>query len=137
MISFYLNPTDSFAPRFYCQPKMHKPSTSINFVVWYTSSPLGTITKYIANILKAYVKDENNVVKNFSFSDYIRNVPIEDNKLMVPFEATNLYTIICLVDNWNIIKDYVNSNNQFIRKSLYLKTSWFSLPGFNNNMAHI
>ena len=59
MISFYLNPTDSFAPRFYCQPKMHKPSTSINFVVWYTSSPLGTITKYIANILKAYVKDEN------------------------------------------------------------------------------
>lgn len=78
---------------------MHKPSTSINFVVWYTSSPLGTITKYIANILKAYVKDENNVVKNFSFSDYIRNVPIEDNKLMVPFEATTLYTIICLVDN--------------------------------------
>ena len=73
---------------------MHEPSTSINFVVWYTSSPLGSITKYIPNLSKADVKDENNVVNNFSFSNYIRNVPIEDNKLMVPFEATNLHTII-------------------------------------------
>ena len=45
----------------------------------------------MANILKAYVQDKNNNSKNSTtFSSYIRNVPIEDNKIMVSLEVTSL-----------------------------------------------
>ena len=44
----------------------------------------------MANILKAYFKDENNDAKNSTkFSNYIRNVAIEDDKIMVPFDVTS------------------------------------------------
>ena len=84
--------------------------------VSYSGSPLYNLNKYIANIIKAYVKDENNTKRSTTFSNYIRNVPIEDDKTMVSFDVTSLYTNIPIVDTLNIIKDYVN-NDQFIRKT--------------------
>ena len=93
--------------------------------------------KYIANILKAYVKNENNNAKNFTtFSNYIRNVPIEDDG-MVSFDVTSLYTNIPIIDLLNIIKDYVKNDDQFTRKTarpykfldlvdLVLTTTWYT-----------
>ena len=49
-------------------------------------------------------------------------VPIEDGKIMVLSDITSLYINILIVDKLNIIKDYVDSNDQFTRKRLYLKT---------------
>ena len=41
------------------------------------------------------VKDENNNAKNSStFSNYIRYVPIEDDKIMVSFDFISLRTFI-------------------------------------------
>ena len=77
---YYLKPIDSPAPRFYGQPKIHKPGVPIRPIVSYSGSPLYNLNKYIANILKTYVKHENNNAKNSTtFSNYIRNVPIEDD----------------------------------------------------------
>ena len=114
---YYLKPTDSPAPRFYGQPKIHKPGVPIRPIVSYSGSPLYNLNKYIANILKAYVRDENNNAKNSTtFSNYIRNVPIEYDEIMVSFEVTSLYTNIAIIDTLNIIKDYFNNGNQFTRK---------------------
>ena len=64
----------------------------------------------MANILKAFVKDENNNANNSTtFSNYIRNVPIEDDELMVSFDLTSLYTDIPTIDALNITKDCVTS----------------------------
>ena len=72
----------------------------------------------MANILKAYVKDEKNNAKNSTtFSNYIRNAPIEDDEVMVSFDVTSLYTNIPIIDTLNIIKDYVNNDDQFTRKT--------------------
>ena len=61
---------------------------------------------YIANILEAYDRDENNKAKNpTTFSNYIRNVRIEDDEIMVSFGVTSLYTNIPIIDTLNIIKD--------------------------------
>ena len=85
---YYLKPTDSPAPRFYGQPKIHKPGVPIRPIISYSGSPLYNLNKYIANILKTYVKHENNNAKNSTtFSNYIRNVPIEDDEIMVSFES--------------------------------------------------
>ena len=113
---YYLKPTESPAPRFYGQPKIHKPGVPTCPIVSCSGSPLYNLNKYIANIIKAYVKDKNNTKRSTTFSNYIRNVPIEDEKTMVSLDVTSLYTNIPIVDMLNIIKDYVN-NDQFIRKT--------------------
>ena len=115
---YYLKPIDSSAPRFYGQPKQYKQRVPIHPIVSYSDSPLRNFNKYIANILKAYVKDENNNAKNSTtFSNYIRNVPIEDDKIMVSFDVTSLYTSTPIIDMLNIIKDYLNNDDQFTRKT--------------------
>ena len=87
-------------------------------IVSYSGSPLCNLNKYKANILKAYVKDENNNAKNSTtFSSYIRPVPVEDDKMMVLFDVISLYTNIPITDTLKIIKDYVNNNDQFTRKT--------------------
>ena len=50
---YYLKPTDLPAPRFYGQPKIHKPGVPMRRTVSYSDSPLYNHNKYIANILKA------------------------------------------------------------------------------------
>ena len=136
---YYLKPTDSPAPRFHGQPKIHKPGVPMRLIVSYSGSPLHNCNKYIANILKAYVKDENNNVKNSTtFSNYIRNVLIEDDESMVSFDVTSLYTKIPIIDMLNIIEDYAHSDDQFTRKTaipqdkfldlvnLVLTTTWYT-----------
>ena len=57
---------------------------------------------------------------------------------MVSFDATSLYTNIPIIDTLNIIKDYVNNDDQFTRKTaipqdkfldlvhLVLTTTWYT-----------
>ena len=63
------------------------------------------INKYIANILKAYVQDENVI----SFPTiYIRNISIGDDPMVVSFDMTSLYMKF---------KKYIHNDNQFSRKT--------------------
>ena len=69
---YYLKPIDLPAPRFYGRQKIHMPGVPICPIVAYSGSPLHNLNKYIANIIKTYVKDENNNVKNSTmFSNYM------------------------------------------------------------------
>ena len=85
------------------------------------------------------LEHENNNAKNSTtFSNYIRNVLIEDDEIMVSFDVTSLYTNIPITDTLNIIKDYVHSDDQFARKTaipqdkfldlvnLVLTTTWYT-----------
>ena len=86
-----------------------------------------------------YVKDENNNAKNSTtFSNYMRNVSIEDDEIMVLFNVTSLYTNIPIIDTLNVIKHYVNNDDHFTRKTpipqdkfldlvhLVLTTTWYT-----------
>ena len=133
---YYLKLTDSPVPRIYGQPKIHKPG-----VLFHIVTPRCTIltnTK-VAFLKPENVKDKNNNAKNSTtFSNYIRNVPIEDNEIMVSFDVISLYTNIPLIDTLNTIKDYVNNDDQFTRKTavphdkfldlvhLVLRTTWYT-----------
>ena len=58
------------------------------------------------------MKDENNNAKNSTtFSNYIGNVPIGDDEIMVSFDITSLYPNIPIIYTLNIIKDYVNNDD--------------------------
>ena len=87
-----------------------------------------SLNKYTTNILKASVKDENNNAKNSTtFSNYIRNVPIEHGKIMVSFDVSSLYTNIPIIDTLNIFKDYVSNDDQLTRKTSIPLDKFFDL----------
>ena len=68
---------------------MQKPGVTIRAIVLYSGYPLYNLNKHIANILKAYVEDQNNNAKNSTtFSNYNRNIRIEDDEIMVSFDVT-------------------------------------------------
>ena len=103
-------------------------------------SPLASLNKYIEILLKTYVKHEDNNAKNSTtISNYIRNVVIQDDKIMVSFDITFLYTDIPIIDTLNIIKDYINNDDQFTWKTaivlykfldlvnLVLITIWYTI----------
>ena len=50
------------------------------------------------------------------FSNYIRNVLIEYDEIMISFEVTSLYSSVPIIDTLNIMKEYVN-DDKFFRKT--------------------
>ena len=52
-----------------------------------------------------------------TFSNYIRNVPIKDDEIMVSLDVTSLYTNIPIIDALDVIKYYVNNDDHFTRKT--------------------
>ena len=51
--------------------------------------------------------------------------PFKNDKTMVSFNITSLYTNIPIIDKLNIIKDYVNNDDQFTRKAAITQLIWF------------
>ena len=99
---------------------MEKLQSDTSFVILPTDKGRSTVILNRENYLEKCmdVKDENNNAKNsITFSNYIRNVPIEDDEITVSFGATFLYTNIPIIDTLNVIKDYVNNNAQFTWKT--------------------
>ena len=88
------------------------PGVRICPIVSCSGSALYNLNKYIAKILKAYFKDENNFTKNSTTpSNYIKNIPIVNDKVMLSSDVTSLFTTIPIIDTLNLIKDYVNNDN--------------------------
>ena len=114
------------APRFYGEPKTHKPGVPIRPAVIYSGSLLHSLNRNIDNIVKAYVKDQNNNAKNSAtFSNYIRNVPIENKEIIVSFDVTFLYTNIPIIDTLNIIKvSIINIINILLIMMIKLALQW-------------
>ena len=127
---------------------MHVSIKSSVSVLLLASELLCLQINFIINIRISVIKlqfssykfiDENTNAKNFTaFSNYIRNVPIEDGGIMVSFGVTSLNANIPIIDTLNIIKDYVNNDDQFTRKTaipqdkfldlvhLVLTTTWYT-----------
>ena len=115
---YSVKPSDSPAPRFYSQPKIHNPGVPMHPIVSYSGFPLYNLNNYIAGVLKLYDKDENKNAKNSTTtSNNIRNIPIEDDQIMVSFDFITLYTNFPIIDMLNIINDYVHNDDQFTRKT--------------------
>ena len=79
---------------------------------------LYNLNKYMANIPKVEMpKMKIRTPRVLPFSNYIRNVSMENDEIMVSFDVTSLYTKTPIIDTLNIIKDYVNNDDQFTRKT--------------------
>ena len=59
----------------------------------------------------------NNAQNSIIFPNYIKNAPIEVDEMMVSFDVTSLYMNIPIIDTLNKIKNYVNNDDQFTKKT--------------------
>ena len=113
-----LKPTDSPAPRFYGLPKIHKPTIPIRPIVSYTGTPLYNLSKYVADILTTYTKNPDKHTENSKqFSEYIRNVTIEEDEKLVSFDVTSLYTNVPIKDTLVIIRDLLENDENLNEKT--------------------
>lgn len=113
---FKLKPTDAPMPRFYGLPKIHKDNIPIRPIVSYSGTPLYRLSNHVADILKTYTSSDH--CKNSKeFSEYIRNIRIEDDEVMVSFDVTSLYTNVPISDTLNIINNLINADQQFSTKT--------------------
>ena len=62
-----------------------------------------------------------------TFSNYIRNVPVEDDEIIVSLDVSSLYTNIPIIYTLNKIKNYVNNDDQFTRKTAILQDKFLDL----------
>ena len=70
--------------------------------------------------MKVNVEDESN---NAMFSNYIRNVSMEDHEIMVSFDVTSFRTNIPITDALTI-RIILTMMISFLGKRLYIKTSF-------------
>ena len=113
---YYLKPTDSFMSRFDGEPKLHHNRVHVCPNVSYSGS-----------LLYSFKGNHNNTNSSTTFYDCIRNVLNGDDKIIVLFIVTFLYTDILIIDSLNIIKNYVNYDDQFTEKMAIPKDRFFEL----------
>ena len=111
MSGWKLRPTDPTAAAFYGLPKIHKveltpkddhfilnenvtsiPTRPINSCI---GSPIYSVSKYLAKILKPLERKSTNTVKNSKeFSDFVSSQVIEHDETVVSFDVVSLFTSI-------------------------------------------
>ena len=75
---------------------------STSSAVSYVDFLLYNLNKPFTNVLKAYLKEEDNNAKNFTtFFNYIRNVTIEVGEILLSFDVTSLYRSIHTTDGFH------------------------------------
>ena len=103
--------------------RIRKSGVSIRSIVSYSDSLLYNLNKYIANILKAYVKNENRNAKSSTmFPNCTRNEDEVDGT-MESFGITSFYTDIPKIDLLNMMIMLIMMIS-VVGKLLYLKTSF-------------
>ena len=53
----------------------------------------------------------------YSFSNYVRSVPLEDDEIMISFDVASLYANIAITDTLDIIKDCIDNDEKFTSKT--------------------
>jgi len=90
-----LKPSWSYPPRLYGLPKIHKPDIPLRPIVSSIGSQTYKLAKFLASIIGPLVGHSDYHVRNTKeFVEYIRQQRVEDDKLMVSFDVTSLFTTV-------------------------------------------
>ncbi|XP_055588871.1 uncharacterized protein LOC129741188 [Uranotaenia lowii] len=81
------------------------------------TSPSYELSKYIGRILQASINSKYNVKDSFEFCDFINNVVLPPDHILVSFDVVSLFTCIPrdlvlrnIINNWDAIKKNTNIN---------------------------
>ncbi|XP_071801296.1 uncharacterized protein [Asterias amurensis] len=88
-----LRPSSSTCPRFFGNPKIHKPEVPLRPIVASRGSPTYDTAKYLAKVLRPLVGlTEHHVSNSTQFVDITRNLTLQPTDIMVSFDVESLFT---------------------------------------------
>ena len=88
-----LYPADPQPPLFNGLPKIHKPSIPLRPIVSTVDSVTYDVAKHLASLQSPLVGDTQHHVKDSdAFVEFVRDLHLTDNKTMVSFDVTSLFT---------------------------------------------
>lgn len=125
----YMTRHNSLAPKFYGLPKIHKQNYPLRPVVSFTKSPLYSLSSFTANILSQARDDTHNIRSSEDLIIRLENVTLEDDSIMISFDAIAMYTNImvdlalsCIEKRWKDVKPFTA-----LDKDLFFKILTFCL----------
>ncbi|XP_071792712.1 uncharacterized protein [Asterias amurensis] len=88
-----LRPSSSTCPRFFGNPKIHKPEVPLRPIVASRGSPTYDTAKYLAKVLRPLVGlTEHHVSNSTQFVDITRNLTLQPTDILVSFDVESLFT---------------------------------------------
>ncbi|XP_071801298.1 uncharacterized protein [Asterias amurensis] len=88
-----LRPSSSTCPRFFGNPKIHKPEVPLRPIVASRESPTYDTAKYLAKVLRPLVGlTEHHVSNSTQFVDITRNLTLQPTDILVSFDVESLFT---------------------------------------------
>ncbi|XP_058816722.1 uncharacterized protein LOC131680001 [Topomyia yanbarensis] len=132
--SMRLKSNTAVCPRIYGQPKAHKPNLPLRPVVPNITAPTYQLAKFIGSILKSSFHSEYNTPDSFQFTEYIQQVTLPPDYVLVSFDVVSLYTNIPtelvthdIIMDWRNIKVHTNINLDLFLElvEFCIKSSYF------------
>lgn len=132
---------NGISPKFFGQPKFHKPGNPLRPVISTIGSPTYKLSKFMAHILsKAYNSDNSYYIKDsFEFTNFIQNKSIPNNYVIISLDVVSLFNNIphqmaiqTINSKWNNISQHCKlTQRQFINIIKFLfNSSYFT---YKNN----
>lgn len=90
-------------PQIYGQPKIHKPEVPLRPIIASTEIPCRNMAKYIGRILKNLVSEQFNIKNTYNLKQQLQQVKLEEDEILVSFDAKSLFTNIPTEHAKNII----------------------------------
>ena len=131
---------NSYFPRYYGLPKIHKPVLSLRPIISSIQAPNSKIAQWLTDILtQAYNKDNRYFVKDsFEFASFINGLTLPEGYVLVSLDVTSLFTNIPieLVVNsikrrWQSISNFCSLTlNEFLELTRFVfDTTYFAYNG--------
>jgi len=100
-----ITPNNSITTRIYGVPKIHKYGIPLRPIVNTISFPTYLLAQYIAKELRPLFGNASSYIKDStSFIQWIKNLKMNNEDLIVSFEIVPLYTMILVEDVVNVMK---------------------------------
>lgn len=85
---------NSQCPKIYGLPKLNKINVPLRPIVSCIQSPFYNLSKYLANILKNVINQNEYYIKNsFEFKHFINSVKLKNNEKLVSLDIKSMYTV--------------------------------------------
>ena len=102
----HLRPSSSSCPRFFGQPKIHKPDVLLRHIVASRGSPTYNTARHLAKIIRPLVGLTQHHVSNSSqFVEITRGLTLQTSDILVSFDVVSLFINVPTTETCLLVKD--------------------------------
>ena len=113
-----LRSSGSQPPRIYGLPKIHKPEVPLRPIVSCIGAPSYQLFKYIASLISPLPGKTDSHVKNSKhFMEVMVGLSIEENKMLVSFNVTYLFTNVLIDEAVEVIRDKLQGDEALVNRA--------------------